>query len=65
MAWIKMQLKTTVTCPTCDGDGDIQTEVPRPQNFNRDVGEIDVITSECFHCAGKGEIEIDDVDFDE
>lgn len=53
-----------VACPTCDGDGEVHIEVPRPQNFNRDVGEIDVITSECFHCAGKGEIEVDDVDFE-
>jgi len=54
-----------VTCPTCDGDGDVQYEVPRPQNFNRDVGEIDIISSECHHCDGNGEIEVDDVDFDD
>tara|TARA_R110000737_G_scaffold294661_1_gene301315 strand:- start:618 stop:803 length:186 start_codon:yes stop_codon:yes gene_type:complete len=58
------RIRMLVACPTCDGDGEVHIEVPRPQNFNRDVGEIDVITSECFHCAGKGEIEVDDVDFE-
>jgi DnaJ-class molecular chaperone len=59
------ELAMIVTCPTCDGDGDVQYEVPRPQNFNRDVGEIDIISSECHHCDGNGEIEVDDVDFDD
>lgn len=53
-----------VTCPACTGDGDLQIEKPRPQNFNRDVGEMDIITEVCYQCDGTGEVEMDDCDPD-
>ena len=28
-------------CPDCDGDGEVEIEVPRPHNVNRDIGVLD------------------------
>ena len=47
-------------CPDCDGEGIIELEVPRPHNFNRDVGVIDVTPVPCEECGGTGEMEVED-----
>ena len=55
-----MELQETpimTPCPDCMGEGYIDREVPRPHNFNRDVGVIDVWTEVCETCSGDGEIE--------
>ena len=52
--------RTMIVCPVCTGDGTTEIERPRPQNFNRDVGEMDVISSTCYACDGKGEVSMDD-----
>ena len=44
-------------CPDCDGEGIIELEVPRPQNFDRDTGVIDVTQVPCEECGGTGELE--------
>ena len=46
-------------CPDCD-EGIIQLEVPRPHNFNRDVGVIDTTPVPCEECGGTGEVEAED-----
>jgi len=52
-------------CGSCDGDGEIEVSVPRPHNFNRDIGVIDVKKVECSECGGLGIIktEVDQIDF--
>ena len=50
----------TKVCGECDGEGIIELEVPRPHNFNRDVGVIDVKPMECETCGGTGEMEVED-----
>lgn len=47
----------TEFCKACDGWGLIEVDNPRPHNFNRDVGVIDVGTIECPECEGTGEKE--------
>tara|TARA_R110000751_G_scaffold244058_2_gene344244 strand:+ start:161 stop:340 length:180 start_codon:yes stop_codon:yes gene_type:complete len=47
---------TVVLCPVCTGDGTTVREVPRPQSFSRDIGEIDMISSTCYACDGRGEV---------
>ena len=44
-------------CPDCLGTGSVEYEIPRPHNFNRDVGVIDVETETCETCSGDGEME--------
>ncbi len=48
-------------CKACDGWGLIEVDNPRPHNFNRDVGVIDVGMIECPECEGTGEKEQEDV----
>lgn len=52
-------------CDTCDGDGKVEVSVPRPHNFNRDIGVVDVKKVECSECGGLGIIktEVDQIDF--
>lgn len=52
-------------CKSCDGDGEIEVNVPRPHNFNRDIGVVDVKKVECSECRGSGIIksEVDQIDF--
>jgi len=44
------------TCPTCDGTGEVEFEIPRPHNFGRDVGVIDVGHEHCETCDGGGKL---------
>lgn len=46
-----------IKCPDCDGDGFVEYEVPRPHNFNRDVGYIDTETEVCDTCSGDCEVD--------
>ena len=52
-------------CEGCDGDGEIEVNVPRPHSFNRDIGVVDVKKIECSECGGSGIIksEVDQIDF--
>ena len=50
----------TEFCKACDGWGLIEVDNPRPHNFNRDVGCIDVGTMKCPECEGTGEKEVED-----
>lgn len=43
-------------CPECDGDGYVEITVPRPHNFNRDVGYLDTEKRTCETCHGDGEV---------
>ncbi len=47
-------------CPECVGEGVIQREDYRPQNFDRDVGVIDLTFVPCEECGGTGEVEVED-----
>ena len=47
-------------CDVCDGDGEGESEVFMPQNFDRDVGYIDHKKVECPECGGTGELEDED-----
>ena len=44
-------------CKECEGWGVIEVDAPRPHNFDRDVGYIDVKTIKCPECGGTGEKE--------
>ena len=44
-------------CPECHGDGTVVRCLPRPQNFNRDIGFIDTETVLCPTCEGAEEVE--------
>ena len=44
-------------CSECQGAGTVEVEVPRPQSFSRDIGEIDIEEETCETCAGSGEME--------
>ena len=44
-------------CSECQGAGTVEVEVPRPQSFSRDVGEIDIEEETCDACGGGGEVE--------
>ena len=43
-------------CSECQGAGTVEVEVPRPQSFSRDIGEIDIKEETCDACGG-GEVE--------
>ena len=55
-------MKFTVPCPICEGDGLMTVEVPKPQSFSRDVGELYEELHHCDSCNGLGEIEREDED---
>jgi len=44
-------------CSECHGDGTVVRCIPRPQNFNRDIGFIDTETVLCPTCEGAEEVE--------
>ena len=46
--------KKTNFCNSCNGDGEFEVNVPRPHNFNRDIGVVDVKKVECSECGGLG-----------
>ena len=54
------QEQRTKVCGECDGEGIIELEVPRPHNFNRDVGVIDTTPVPCEECGGTGRLEVED-----
>ena len=41
-------------CPECDGSGEIEVDIARPQGFNRDIGYIDTVLETCAECHGDG-----------
>jgi RecJ-like exonuclease len=43
-------------CSECHGDGTIEVDDIKPQNFNRDVGYIDTQTIDCPTCEGAQEV---------
>jgi len=61
----KTKHKALDFCESCDGDGQIEVNVPRPHNFNRDIGVVDVKKVKCSECGGLGIIktEVDQIDF--
>ena len=52
-------------CESCEGEGKIEVEIPRPHNYNRDIGVYDVKQIECDECKGLGQIKstVDEIDF--
>ena len=44
-------------CAECQGAGTVEVEVPRPQSFSRDIGEIDIEEETCDAGGGGGEVE--------
>ena len=44
-------------CPECHGAGTVEYEVPKPQSFSRDIGEIYIEEKTCETCNGGGEAE--------
>lgn len=55
--WIEAE-----NCRDCDGWGEVEVDVYKPQSFNRDIGYIDTAMGECEGCNGLGvkEKEYDD-----
>ena len=56
------ELKMTVTCPVCEGEGLEAVEVFKSQSFSRDVGEPYEEMRHCEACDGSGEIALEDED---
>ena len=56
------ELKMTVTCPVCEGEGLESVEVFKSQSFSRDVGEPYEEMRHCEACDGSGEIALEDED---
>tara|TARA_R110000796_G_scaffold69616_1_gene158579 strand:+ start:414 stop:635 length:222 start_codon:yes stop_codon:yes gene_type:complete len=59
---VGLQESAMVPCPDCDGDGLMTVEVPKPQSFSRDIGELYEELQQCDLCNGLGEIEREDED---
>ncbi len=55
-----MTMFRTKDCPQCDGQGSETVDVPRPQSFSRDVGELHEELRTCDMCGGSGEVEDDE-----
>ena len=49
-----------IPCPECSGTGEVEIDVPRPHNFNRDIGYIDTKTGTCENCDGFGAVQKED-----
>ena len=47
-------------CSQCSGEGKVETDVPRPANFGRDIGELYVEWLACEDCNGSGKINLED-----
>ena len=43
-------------CAECHGEGAVEVEVPRPQSFSRDIGELYREFETCDACDGGGEV---------
>ena len=56
------ELKMTVTCPVCEGEGLESVEVFKPQSSSRDIGEPYEELWHCETCDGSGEIEMEEED---
>ena len=58
-------LRTTVACKECTGDGFIEIErMPVRTSYN-DAPEPYCESEPCENCNGSGEIQMDDVDFED
>lgn len=55
-----LRLSKMCKCPDCDGEGQVEYDLPRTQGFGRDVGYIDTVMDDCETCSGSGEVEQDD-----
>ena len=44
-------------CPECDGKGEVEVEIARPQGFNRDIGYLDTAWETCEDCHGDGVVD--------
>lgn len=51
-----------IDCPTCDGEGGYDVEVPMRQSFTRDVGEYKTEWETCEDCNGAKQIEDEEED---
>ena len=52
-----METPIMVPCPDCFGDGYIVYDVPKRQDFGRDVGYLEEVRELCETCSGDGEME--------
>ena len=50
------EIPVLMDCPECNGKGEVEVDVPRPQSFSRDVGYIDTRWEVCEECLGNGEV---------
>jgi DnaJ-class molecular chaperone len=57
MAIEAMETPIMAPCPDCHGDGYIVFNVPKRQDFNRDVGYLEQVREVCESCSGDGEME--------
>ena len=51
-----METPIMAPCPDCHGDGYIVYNVPKRQDFNRDVGYLEQVREVCESCSGDGEM---------
>ena len=51
-----------IDCPTCEGEGGYDVEVPMRQSFTRDVGEYETEWQTCEDCGGEKQIEDEEAD---
>ena len=51
-----METPIMAPCPDCHGDGYIVFNVPKRQDFNRDVGYLEQVREVCESCSGDGEM---------
>ena len=49
-----------ITCPECNGRGEVEYEVAVPMGFSNPYGYLTSEWDVCDHCRGRGEIEVDD-----
>jgi len=51
-----METPIMTPCPDCYGDGYIVYDVPKRQDFGRDVGYLEEVREVCESCSGDGEM---------
>jgi DnaJ-class molecular chaperone len=56
------QMKNYRDCPECDGEGQVEYEVPVHASNSNPYGFLDSVWGQCGNCRGSGLVEIEDED---